>query len=147
MRKVELTISINVKAARIIAAFTEPILLNAWWGVERSLIELKTGGCYTLAWNITDKGFGFVSSGIIKSYDPNGLFEIEKLVYLNPEKAILGPMQFTVKVVEKQGSSEMYLCQHGYQEGGDWDWYYEAVKEAWPQVGKTLKSFLETNPG
>ncbi|HEY0732274.1 MAG TPA: hypothetical protein VGD33_07640 [Chitinophagaceae bacterium] len=45
------------------------------------------------------------------------MLEIEKLVYLNPEKAILGPMHFTVTAVEKEGVSEMYLCQEGYKSG------------------------------
>ena len=31
----------------------------------------------------------------------------------------------------------------GYQSGGDWDWYYEAVTAAWPVVVKTIKDYLE----
>lgn len=60
LREVELNVFIHVKAAMIIGTITDPVLLNEWWGVQKSLIEPKTGGCFTLAWNVTDNGFGFV---------------------------------------------------------------------------------------
>lgn len=143
MRKVELTIFIKSTPEDIIAAFIDYNLLKHWWGVERALIEPKPGGSYTLAWNISKDGFGYVSSGVIKQYDAGKLLEISNLVYLNPEKDILGPMSFIVKAEQKTGGSEMYLCQDGYQTGGDWDWYYEVVKNAWPEVALILKTFLE----
>lgn len=52
-------------------------------------------------------------------------------------------MTLTVKTTEKGGGTELYLCQDGYQEGSDWDWYYEAIKKAWPAVLLTLKEYLE----
>ncbi len=142
-KKVALTIKINVTSDRVIAAFTNPEMLKGWWGVERSLIELKPGGNYTLAWDITEKGFGYVSSGIVKEYIPVQLLEIEKFVYLNPDKAILGPMKLMIKASENNGISDVYICQDGYQTGGDWDWYYDAVKNAWPQAAEILKNYLE----
>ena len=89
-------------------------------------------------------GFGIVSTGIIKSYIKDKKLVIENFVYLNPKKAILGPMTLTIEAQEKDGMVEVYLCQDGYQTGEDWDWYYEAVKVAWPDVMNTLKEYLET---
>lgn len=33
--------------------------------------------------------------------------------------------------------------QGNYQSGGDWDWYHDAVKLAWPAALEKLKNFLE----
>jgi len=146
MKKVEAAIEIKTTPANVIRAFTDINMLRDWWSVERALIETRSGGVYTLAWNISDKGFGYISSGTIKRYQPENLLEIENFVYLNPERSILGPMTLTVKTTEKEGGTELYLCQDGYQEGTDWDWYYEAVKKAWPAVLLTLKGYLEKKP-
>ena len=120
-------------------------MLCTWWDVERTLIEKRIGGPYTLAWNITDKGFGFVSTGIIKNYIPDSVLEVENFIYLNPGISILGPMTLIVRAKEKNNGTELYLCQDGYQTGHDWDWYYEAVQQAWPVVANKLKRFLEEN--
>ncbi|TRX60608.1 SRPBCC domain-containing protein [Fulvivirga sp. M361] len=143
MRKVDAAIDIHTSPERVISAFTEPGMLRDWWGVERTLIDKKVGGIYMLTWNVSDKGFGYVSTGIIKAYRSNEELIIENFAYLNPEKSILGPMSLIVKVKQKDSISEVYLCQDGYQSGGDWDWYYEAVRQAWPDMMQVLKKYLE----
>ena len=143
MRKVEVTIDIDTTPERLIQAFTDSNMLHDWWNVERTLIEKWSGGVYTLTWNITDNGFGYVSTGIIKHYEPSSILEIDHLVYLNPDRPLFGPMTLTIKAIEKEGKTELYLCQDGYQNGVDWNWYYDAVKQAWPIVVNTLKDYLE----
>ena len=143
MRKVEVTTVIRTTPEKVISAFIKPAMLKGWWGVERTLIEAKPGGLYTLAWNINDKGFGFVSTGMIKTYHPDNKLVIDNFVYLNPGLDFLGPMTLTVEARAKAGQSEMYLCQDGYQQGVDWDWYYKAVTQAWPSVVQNLKGYLE----
>lgn len=143
MKKVELTIEINTDAEKVISAFMDSEMLKGWWNVERALIEKKINGLYMLAWNIGDNGFGFVSTGVIKEYKPGNLLVIDKFVYLNPGRSFLGPMTLTIKVTSKANGVELYLCQDGYQEGNDWDWYYKAVEAAWPVVAKDLKRYLE----
>ena len=143
MRKIESSISIQSKPDNIISAFTDFEMLHGWWGVERTLVQKKVGGLYTLAWGISDKGFGFVMNGIIDEYQLDKGLVIKNLVYLNPEKPFLGPMTLTIKAAKKEKLTEAYLCQDGYQSGKDWDWYYEAVKSAWPDVMQTLKDYLE----
>jgi uncharacterized protein YndB with AHSA1/START domain len=143
MKKVEVNIQIATTPENVIKAFTDPKMLNEWWGVEKCLIEKKVGGLYAVAWNVSENGMQYVSSGIIKKYDPNKELVIINFVYLNPEKPFLGPMSLTINAKEKNGLADVYLCQDGYQEGGDWDWYYEAVKTAWPNVMKGFKKYLE----
>ena len=143
MKKVEVTTLIQATPETIISAFTQPDMLRDWWSVERTLIDKRTGGLYTLAWNVTDQGIGFVSTGIIREYQPDQVLVIENLVYLNPDRSFLGPMTLTVKTRVNGGKTEIYVCQDGYQEGPDWDWYYDAVRQAWPITVQTLKNYLE----
>ncbi len=143
MRKVETKIAINASPQKIIKAFTDSKMLGDWWGVERNLIQLKPGGLYSLAWKITENGFGFVSTGIIKEYQFDSKLVIENFAYFNPERSILGPMSLTIKAMRKGELTELYICQDGYQDGQDWNWYYEAVVEAWPKVIQVIKDYIE----
>jgi len=102
--------------------------------VERCLVEHKQGGLYSLAWNISKKGIQYISTGVITVFIPGKELLIDHLVYFNPEKPILGPAYLDIKFREENGLTSVHLVQGGYQEGKDWDWYYEAVKEAWPKV-------------
>ena len=143
MRSVQASIEINVAPERALDAFTEFNLLKDWWGVERALIEKRDGGVYTLAWGITDAGFKYISSGVIHSYKPGDHLEVANLVYLNAEKPHLGPMSLLIRVKPHKKGTLLDLTQDGYQSGETWDWYYEAVKTAWPAVLVELKKYLE----
>jgi len=144
MRFVKLRLVIQSDSNRITDAFLEADMLQGWWGVERSLIEKKAGGTYALTWNITDQGFGYVTTGIIREYIPGKKLAIDNYTYFHPQRSILGPMQLSIEVNQlNDRESELHLIQSGYHEGEDWDWYYEAVKGAWPIVSEGLKKYLE----
>jgi uncharacterized protein YndB with AHSA1/START domain len=143
VKKVEAIIEIRTTPQQIIKAFTDLKMLEDWWHVERALVEKKAGGLYILAWNISEMGFGYVSSGTFKTYVPDKEIVVENLIYLNPERSFLGPMSLTVRATKAKELTSVYLCQDGYQSGRDWDWYYEAVKNAWPSVLQDLKKYLE----
>jgi hypothetical protein len=145
LRNVESNIEIAVAPEKVMLAFTDAELLKGWWGVERSLIEPKPGGIYTIAWGISEQGIKYVSSGIIKEYDPAGLLHIEKYIYLNPEKNFIGPLELKIKAIAKDNGCRMYLCQGAYPENinADWEWFYQAVVDAWPKVLLELKKCLE----
>ena len=147
MRKVEVNLQIKTAPEKVIKAFTDPGMLNDWWKVERTLIDKRVGGLYTLTWKVTEQGIGYVSSGIIEKYDPQKELVIGNFVYLSPDKPFLGPMKMTLEVAEKDGMTDLYLRQDGYQYGEDWDWYYEAVKEAWPTAMQDFKAYLEAYDG
>jgi hypothetical protein len=44
---------------------------------------------------------------------------------------------------EDNGITSLLLIQGNYQQDKDWDWYYHAVKDAWPKVLEALKNYLE----
>ena len=143
MRKVETAIEIYQPASTIFDAFIEPSQLKNWWGMESCLVEKKQGGLYALAWETSHKGFHYVSTGIITVFIPVKELLIDNFVYFNPEKQILGPTFLSIKLQEDNNFTALRLLQGGYQSGGDWDWFYDSVKEAWPKVLVDLKKFLE----
>jgi hypothetical protein len=144
LRVVENSIAINCKPSAVIDAFLEDSHLKGWWGVQRSLVEKKINGIWATAWEISEAGIKYISSGVITAYDPDSLLEISNLVYFNPDRQILGPMKLDI-VAEpsKNMYTDVQLTQSGYQDGADWDWYYEAVLNAWPYALGLLKEYLE----
>jgi uncharacterized protein YndB with AHSA1/START domain len=146
LRNVECKIDIHISPDQVIKAFTDAGWLKGWWGVERSMIELKKGGLYSLAWGISNEGIKYISTGVIADYDPGGTLHVEKYMYFNPQRPFLGPLHLMVNATPVDTGSHVYLCQGPYPEDGgpDWDWYYEAVVDAWPKVLQILKSYLET---
>lgn len=148
MRKVEVNIHIAVPPATVIQAFTDSEMLSGWWGVERSFVEPREGGTYVVTWGVSDKGFQYVTSGVIRRYQADSLLEISNLTYLNPARPILGGLSLLVQAKPADNGSSVYLCQGEYFDAGHdehWDWYYEAVRDAWPKVMPTVKAFLEKN--
>ncbi|MEM7486095.1 MAG: SRPBCC domain-containing protein [Bacteroidota bacterium] len=143
-RKVEASLVIKGRAEKIIQAFTDIELLKDWWNVEKCLINKITGGIYTLVWGISDDGFQYVSTGIIEQYIPDNILKIKDFVYLSPKRPILGPMTLEIHAEQRPDeSTTVYLCQDGYGEGEHWDWYYNAVSKAWPDMLNVLKEYLE----
>lgn len=144
MRMVAASIDIAAKSDKILPAFLREEHLSSWWNVARSLIEPRAGGLYTLAWDVSDQGMKYVSSGIIAELIPAEYLMIKNFVYLNAEKHILGPMELEIDLIAKNDhSTTVGVVQSGYQYGGDWDWYYNAVAQAWPQTLEKLKNYLE----
>jgi Activator of Hsp90 ATPase homolog 1-like protein len=143
MRLVAASIDIEAKPDRILQAFLRQEHLHKWWGVSRSLIEPKAGGLYTLAWDISENGIKYISSGIIAELIPAEYLMVRNFIYLNPEKQILGPMELEIDLtVVDETTTKVGVVQSGYQYGVDWNWYYDAVVQAWPMALEMLKNYL-----
>jgi uncharacterized protein YndB with AHSA1/START domain len=146
MRTVDCHIEINSTTEKIIQAFIEPAMLKGWWGVEKTMIELKNGGIYTLAWGISEQGMKYISTGVIKQYVAGKKLHIGDYMYLSAERPFLGPLNLIVEA-EQSGNGSILHLQQGYYpqgKGEHWDWYYEVVNEAWPKVLDTLKKYPES---
>jgi uncharacterized protein YndB with AHSA1/START domain len=143
MRFIESSVVIAKPAELVLNAFTDINHLKNWWGVERSFIELKRGGLYSLVWKITGDAMGFVTTGIVSEYLPACQLKIESLVYFNPQRPILGPRELIVLTTPEEIGTTLTIVQSGYKSGPDWDWYYNVVKEAWPTVALKIKDYLE----
>lgn len=144
MRTVQADIELAVAPEQAIQTFLDVPALQAWWGVERALVQPCEGGLYALTWNVSEAGFGFVTTGIIVDLDPAARLRIEKYTYFNPTRDILGPMTLDMEALPGgEGRTLLRVTQDGYREGADWDWYYASVLEAWPVVLDSIKAYLE----
>ena len=144
MRKVEIEVPVNAPSDCVINALLEPSALRAWWHVERAFVEPKVGGTYAVAWGVTPAGFQYVTTGLITALERNRLLTLDHYTYFHPEREILGAMRLVVEAESNgQGGSILRITQDGYQTGRDWDWYYEAVRQAWPVVGRDIAAYCE----
>lgn len=142
-RSVSADIDISCDLKLALQAFTEHKHLNGWWGVAKSLIQLEPGGGYSLSWQENDQSINYVTTGIVQAYREAEFLEIGQVLYFNPERPILGPMGFKITVSQRESGCNLAIVQSGYQRGEHWDWYYESVKNAWPNALKVLKEYLE----
>lgn len=137
-------INILAQPERVLEAFTNPIDLKNWWGVERSFIELKEGGIYSILWGISESGIKYSSSGIIKSYIPNKILDLEKMIYLNPDRSILAPINMTISVTRNENGTLLKVKQGPFKtDSKDWVWYHDAVMKGWKMALVNLKNYLE----
>jgi len=143
-KQIENSVDISRDPITVLSAFTDHDVMKAWWGVDKSLIQLYSGGQYTLAWMSGEEGFGYVSSGIVREYEKGRVLDLSDLVYLNPDKSILGPLSMRITVEGDESKSRLQVVQGGFQTGGDWDWYYDAVDSGWSGALKQLKQYLES---
>ena len=142
-RFVESEIRIKASASEILDALLEYKHLKEWWGVDDAFIEKKDGGLYTLAWMKSSEGIKFISTGRIKLYNFRSHLELEDMIYLNAEKPILGPCSVRYDIEEKKNYSILKVKQSGFQKGEQWEWYFKAVSDGWPQALIFLKKYLE----
>lgn len=144
MKHVETKIRVDASPEAVLRAFTDVEAMRQWWGVDRGLVDPRQGGVWALAWDRTSNGFRYVTTGRIASIE-RGRLCITELVYFNPDHPVLGPMSLTVEVAAVEKGCLLTIRQDGYRDGPDWDWYYDAVRAAWPEVAKLIKEFVEAN--
>jgi len=140
MRAVSNSIHLPMDPESAIGLFLDENHLQGWWRVEGCLVEPRAGGVYTLAWEVTPEGLGYVTSGIIEEVGA-GILRIGSVVYLNPRRPILGPMTLAVTAKTIAGGCDLTVVQGGYREGPNWDWYHDAVRNAWPVVLSALADY------
>ena len=144
MRKTEASVDISLSREDVLDVFIKQEHLRKWWGVRRSLIELKKGGLYSLVWQSNDQYVDYVSAGVIAEYLPACQLKIDKMFYVNPQRSVLGPMELLILATpEDNNITRLTVIQSGYKHGADWDWLYEAVRKAWPEMLGKIKSYLE----
>lgn len=133
MREVQAEIVIAATPESTLEAFVSVPAMCQWWGAARGIVEKSPGGVWALVWAVSEAGSRYAMTGMVKAFRPGQLLYLEKVLYFSPERPILGPMEITVRVERGEGGTRLLARQTGYGDGPDWDWYYEAVLEAWPR--------------
>lgn len=136
-------IRIKANPELILEALLEKKHLTEWWGVDKSFIEKKDGGLYALAWMASKDGYKYVSTGQIKFYSKKSHLHLEKMLYLNYEKPILGPFNIKYDIQKFNEYSILSVKQDGFKKESDYQWLYEVSKEGWAQALVLLKTYIE----
>ncbi len=143
MKAIFSELSINAPAKKVVAAFLDIRAMREWWGIERGLVEPRSGGVWALTWDRSESGFRYINTAIVAAYRPGELLHLQKLLYLNPDRVVLGPMELRIWAEEHSNYTNLTVQQDGFGEGDDWAWYYDTVHRAWPVALKLLKRYLE----
>jgi uncharacterized protein YndB with AHSA1/START domain len=146
-RRVARSIQIQASPEQVLRGFLDVEQLKPWWGIAQGLVEERKGGVWALAWGEAGQGYKYVVTGVLKSFQAGKRVRIEPLLYLNPERTVLGPMRLAISVREKAGKTRISVRQDGFGEGPEWDWYYEAVVKGWKESLRNLKEFIEGSAG
>lgn len=64
------------------------------------------------------------------------------MLYLDPERPILGPMQIEIEAREHGTGSGISVHQTGHGGGENCDWCSQAVVEGWPKALESLPRHL-----
>lgn len=144
LKSVQSEVKINASPQRVLEALVQPQDLTSWWGVHDSYVQPKDGGQYTLAWKKEGDSFQYVSTGRIECYIPGSLLYLDNLMYLNPERPILGPFSIAYTVLGDENSTTLSVSQEGYEEDDPHhDWLYSESQSGWRQALDMLKQHLE----
>ncbi|HEX9792700.1 MAG TPA: SRPBCC domain-containing protein [Planctomycetota bacterium] len=135
---------IQATPQRILDALLDLDDLRRWWGVADGLVQREKGGVYALAWDGSEHGYRYVTSGVVQSFLPGRRVRIQKLVYVSPEQPVLGPMKLGFSVVVRPEGTRVSVRQEGFGEGPDWDAHLESTKKGWREALRELKAYLES---
>lgn len=144
IQNVMASIDIHAKPGAVLRSFTDPEHLKKWWRVKQCLVELKTGGSYSLLWQDADQGIGHASTGVITEYLPECRLRIGRMICSHPQCPVLGPMELLILTTPESKTTLLSVVHSGRKEGPEWNKYYESIKVSWPAVLKKLKAYLET---
>ncbi len=121
--KVETSLQIRktISAPRdlVYRAWTEPDMLQRWWGVEASFsapiaeVDLKVGGSYRLAMKPPDKDEMYIVGGVFREVIP-----AEKLVYTWKWEGIEDAAEslVTVEFVDQGTGTELILTHENFSD-------------------------------
>lgn len=133
-RMVETTRVISASPRQVMDAFLNDDDLKAWWKVSRSLVERKKGGIWSITWDDwSEDKTQHAWIGEIDELSPDRLL-ISRLLMIEPDMPLFGPMQLEIKVKAVDGGTELTVSHRGYRYGDNWDKIYQLVVNGWDHV-------------
>ena len=141
-RTVEATMNISTSPEIVLEAFLDEGDLKAWWKVSRTLVEQREGGIWSITWdNWGEEKTQHAWTGVIEELTADRLV-IGKLVMMEPDMPLLGPMQLEINVKPAEGGTSVTVSHRGYQYGDHWDKIYDMVVNGWDHVLDDLETWV-----
>ena len=114
------------------------------WFVEEASVEPRVGGTITISWDGEEK-----SSGTIEAWEPNKKLR-KKLAPMDMGAAKHDPAvpmidEYTIE--RRDGKTVLRLVCSGIPDATEWDGFYNGTDSGWASFFRTLRHYLEHNPG
>jgi uncharacterized protein YndB with AHSA1/START domain len=151
MPAVDHTLEIAAPPATIIAAFFDPVALEHWWRVERSVTTPRLLGVYAVEWAPTPfadavlGALGGVLYGTVMDYRADREFLVAEVYWIPPENDPIGPMALHVSCTPAPTGSatRLRVLQTGGDESPRWKRYYDVMGAGWTGSLASLKLHVE----
>jgi len=143
-RSVITTRHVPATSEQVLQAFLNSDDLEAWWQTTRSLVELKVGGIWAIAWDDWGEAKTHHSwTGVIRNLSP-GKLVVSPMLMTEPDMPLLGPMSLEVSVEPAEGGGTNVTVTHsGYGYGDHWDEMYDLVVNGWDHVLGDMATWFE----
>lgn len=149
---VDESLLISAAPTRVLAAFTDPAALAAWWHVSRSVTTARVPGVFAVEWPPTTEAddvfgrLGGVFHGTVVDYRPGIELFVADAWWLPPDTDPLGPMALTVMCRMDGPACRLTVVQSGFGDGPRWTRYHELISRGWRMSLSTLKEYVEAAP-
>jgi len=142
-RKQEHEIVIDAPIEAVWKAISEGEELTRWF-VDRATVTPGVGGTISIAW-----GDAEMSSGTIEAWEPNKKLR-KKLPPMDMGAAKQDPAvpmidEYTIE--RRDGKTVLRLVCSGIPDAAEWDGFYNGTNSGWGSFLRTLRHYLERNPG
>jgi uncharacterized protein YndB with AHSA1/START domain len=145
----EQSILINAAPTRVLAAFFDPLALEIWWQVVRSVTTPRPMGVYAVEWAPTADAddvlgrLGGVFSGRVMEYRPGQELFVADAWWLPPDGDPIGPMSLEVNCRMDGPACRLHVKQLGFEDTARWRRYYAVIAAGWRSSLAALKHYVE----
>ena len=114
------------------------------WFVDKATVTPGVGGTISIAWGDAD-----MSSGTIEAWEPNKTLR-KRLAPMDMGAAKADPAvpmidEYTIE--RRDGKTVLRLVCSGIPDAKEWDGFYNGTNSGWKSFLRTLRHYLEHNPG
>ena len=143
------SVLITAAPTRVLAAFFDPVALNAWWQTSRSVTTPRPLGIYAVEWEPTADvddllgRLGGVFYGTVMEYQPGRELVIAEAWWLPPDTPPIGPMSLQVQCAMDGPACRLRVRQTGFEDSPRWRRYYNVIDLGWHMSMAALKQYAE----
>ena len=147
----EVSVVVNVPAARAFQAFVAHDDLASWWAVERSVAVARATGPYAVTWPASERRddvlgqLGGTLHGTVIDSTPNRTVFVADVYWQPPSGQPLGPMalEITCEPEADAATTRVTVRHSAGDDGPRWRRYFTLTQAGWASALETLKAYLE----
>ena len=140
---------ISAAPTRVLGAFFDPVALEKWWQVSRSVTTPRPMGVYAVEWVPTSDAddilgrLGGVFCGRVMEFKPGRELFVADAWWLPPDGDPIGPMALSVTCQMAGPACRLEVKQTGFEDTARWRRYYAVIAAGWKSSLAALKEYAE----